>query len=93
MLQNLPYFWNKKNQIVFCLFFISSYFGFVTVNIDQTNCNQLKLARNETKKELFRFSYSKNMANFEAFLWSLSSSTNPEIVRSEYIGTYIYLGG
>ena len=34
------------------------------------------------KKRVFRFSYSKNMANFEAFLWSFLSSTNSEIVKS-----------
>ena len=27
------------------------------------------------------FSYSKSVANFEAFCWNFSSSTNPEIVR------------
>ena len=30
MLQNLPYFWNKKTQIV--LIFISSNFEFITVD-------------------------------------------------------------
>ena len=34
------------------------------------------------EKILFGFSYSKNMANFKAFLWNFSSSTNPEIVRN-----------
>ena len=31
MLQNLPYFMHKKTHVVFS-FFISSYFGFVTVD-------------------------------------------------------------
>ena len=30
MLPNLPYFWNKKTQIVFFKFYISSNFGFAT---------------------------------------------------------------
>ena len=34
-------------------------------------------------KYLFGLSYSKNMANFEAFLQSISFSTNSEIVRCE----------
>ena len=47
---------------------------------------KIKVARNEKQnKKLFGFTYSKNMANFEVFLWSISSSTNPEIVRSVYI--------
>ena len=36
-------------------------------------------------KKLNGFSYFKNVANFEAFFWSFSSSTNPEIVRSEIV--------
>ena len=34
-LQNLPFFWNKKTQIDFFSFFISSNFGFVTVDVSQ----------------------------------------------------------
>ena len=41
------------------------------------------------KKKIFGFSYSKNMANFEAFLWSFSSSTNSEIVKSVFKTTRI----
>ena len=51
MLQNLPYFWNKKIQIVF---FISSNFGFLEVDVVL-----------EIKKE--KKTIPKNMANFEAF--------------------------
>ena len=52
MLQNLPYFWNKKTQLVFP-FFISSNFGFVTVDakvyVDQQgiHCYKFKIIRNE----------------------------------------------
>ena len=56
-LQNLPYFWNMKIQIGF--FF--SNFGFVT-----NGCpGQSKVAQNDKKN--FSKSYSKKMANFEAF--------------------------
>ena len=78
-LQNLSYFWNKKTQIVFCLFFISSYFrliqqmSLVYFDIDQDCC--------KSKKNYYLFSYSKNMANFEIFHWNFSSSKNYEIVR------------
>ena len=40
-----------------------------------------KVARNE-KKKLRGFSYSKNMANFEALLWVISSSINFLFQRS-----------
>ena len=40
-----------------------------------------KVARNEKRKNLHGFSYIKSMANFEAFCWNFSSSTNPQIVR------------
>jgi len=35
----------------------------------------------KNEKKIFEFSYSKNMANFETFLWGFLSSTNSEIVR------------
>ena len=37
-------------------------------------------------KKLYGFSYVKSMANFEAFDWNFSSSTNPQIVRSGLTG-------
>ena len=62
-LQNFPYCWNAKTHVVF-LFFISCYFIFFYVDIDQEE----KIARNETRKKLVcGFWYFKNMANFEAF--------------------------
>ena len=39
---------------------------------------------------MFGFSLSER-ANFEAFLWSFSSSTNPEIVRSAFLKFLIFL--
>ena len=40
-----------------------------------------KVVRNEKRKKLHEFSYAKNLANFEAFRWNFSSSTNPQIVK------------
>ena len=51
MLQNLPNFWNMKTHIVFFIF----YFGFVIVDAGPGRLC------------LFGLSYSKNLANFEAF--------------------------
>ena len=74
-LQKLPYFWNEKTQIGF--FFISSNFGFVTVQIQS-------FSKWKTKKNyLFGFPYSTNMANFEAFHWTISSSINLLFLKSE----------
>ena len=41
---------------------------------------------------IFRLSYSKIMANFEAFLWKILLSTNPEILKYEilFIVKYFY---
>ena len=70
-LQNLPFFWNMKTQIVFSQFWVTGFLAveaLVYVNIDRgIHCNKSKVARNEKRKKLFGFSYSKNMANFEAF--------------------------
>ena len=63
-----------KTHVVFC-FFISSHFEFylmnalVYVDIDQGIYKvKLKVALNEKRKKLFEFSFSLNIANFEAFL-------------------------
>ena len=78
----------RKPKQIFS-FFILSYFGFVTadalvyVNIEQgIHCNTSKVAQNE---KLFGFSYSKNMANIEAFLKTFLSSTNSKIVRGALV--------
>ena len=88
-LQILPYFWNKKTQIVFLVFhFEHSNFVFLTVDamvyvdidIDRLGHPLLKIqsyyARNEKPKKLSGFSHFKNMANFEPFRWTISSSIN-----------------
>ena len=36
----------------------------------------------KNRKSNFGFLYTQNMANFEAFQWNFSSSTNPEFGRS-----------
>ena len=69
-LQNLPYFWNAKTEIVF----VTSNFGFLTVDalvyfdIDHgIHLVKIKVTRNVKCKKLCGFLYSKNMANSEAF--------------------------
>ena len=54
MLQNLPYFWKKKTQKVFS-FFISSYFGFVTVDGRLVDIDQ---GKNMANFEVFLWSFS-----------------------------------
>ena len=51
----------------------------VYVNIDQ----KLRNARNEKRKKLHGFSYTKNMANFEVFLSTIKLSANLLFMRSE----------
>ena len=63
MLQNLTYFRNKKTQVVF--FFILSNFGYL--------CYSKKMA---LVSIINHISYSKNMANFKAFISTFSLSTN-----------------
>ena len=67
MNQNLPYYWNTKTHVVF-FHFISCYFIFFP-DIDQGIHWGEKLSRtkNETRKKLSVFLYSKNMANFKVF--------------------------
>ena len=60
----------KKTHVVF--FFISNNFIFFP-NECPGLCHSVisekdKVARNEKRKKLYGFSYSKNIANFEAFL-------------------------
>ena len=104
MLQNLLYFWNTKTNIVFCLFFISCCIIFplmnalVYVNKDQRihqGKNKIACYEKRGKKDIgFQFSYSKNMAIFEALLQVISSSINllllksarPRKLRTCYIG-------
>ena len=74
MLQNLLYFWNKKIHVVFFVF------HFVQLWVLPSECPGLcqhRPGHSEGKtqsctkwktKKLHGFSYSKNMANFEAFL-------------------------
>ena len=74
MLQNLVCLWKKKTHVVFLLFILSN-FQFplmnarVYVDIDQgIHKGKIKVALNEKRKKLPGFSFSINIANFEAFL-------------------------
>ena len=59
-LQNLPYFWNKKIQVVF-LFCISSNSGFVTVNgaLVYVITNPKKLELKDIEKHIWVFLLQK----------------------------------
>ena len=89
MLPNQLYFWNKKTQIGFFFHFdqhlnLLKWMALFYVDLDHgIHCNRCKVARNENMNKKIGFSYSKNMANFEIFLQTFSSSTNPEIVRCD----------
>ena len=48
------------------------------VDIDQG-----KVARNEKRKKLHGFSYTQNIANFEAFRWNISLSANLLFSKSD----------
>ena len=51
----------------------------IFVDIDQDNGHLgegIKYHEMNNEKKLLGFSYSKNMANFEAFRWNISSSIN-----------------
>ena len=47
-----------------------------------------KVTRNEKRKNILGFSYSKNMATFEEFPWNISPSITPLFLKSDkYIDT------
>ena len=61
----------------------------VYVNIDQgIHKGKMKVALNEKRKNLRGFSFSINIANFEAFLSVFKLTKNPLFLKSEI---YIYL--
>ena len=72
-LQNLLYFWKKKTHVVFSFFIVSNFKFYlmnalVYINIDRgIHKVKLKVAHNEKRKKLHGFSFSINVANFEAF--------------------------
>ena len=74
-LQNLPYFWNMKTHVDFFIFyFVSWYMIFSLINA----------------MVYVGFSYSKYMANFEAFRQVILSCINPLFMESDILQTYIY---
>ena len=85
MLKNLPYFCNMKTHVVFFIFqFQLLYFfpnecpGLCRQQTREKNQHQMK-----NEKKLYRFSYYKNMANFEAFHWNISSFINLLFLKSD----------
>ena len=57
----------------------------VYVDIDQgIHKGKLKVARNEKRKKLHGFSFSINIANFEAFRWTKKLISNLFFLKSDY---------
>ena len=77
MLQNLLCLWKKKTHIFFFVFHL---------DIDQgTHKGKMKVAQNEKRKKLRGFSFSINIANFEAFLSVFKLTTNLFFLKSERV--------
>ena len=70
MLQNLLCLWKKKTHVVFFVLHLEQLsFALVYVDIDQgIHKGKMKVALNEKRNKLHGFSFSINIANFEAFL-------------------------
>ena len=52
-----------------------------------------KIARNENGNKLYGFSYSKNIANIEAFRWVISSSIDLLFLKSDTIPSTLQING
>ena len=62
----------------------------VYVNIDQgIHKGKMKVALNENRKKLRGFSFSINIANFEAFLLVFKLTKNPLFLKSDYVARYL----
>ena len=79
MLQNLPYFWNTNTHVGFFHFLLHYFFR-----------NEL-VAQNQKKKHGFMY-YSINIANFEAFIWSFSSSLKLLFLKSDIPNILCHIG-
>ena len=84
--------YKKRKPTQFFSFFISSIFEFYLVNalfsvdIDQgIHKVKLKVARNEKRKKLHGFSFSINIANFEAFRWTKKLISNLFFLKSVHV--------
>ena len=84
------YVYGKRKPTQFFSFFIQSNFHFplmnalVYVDIDQgIHKGKMKVALNEKRKKLRGFSFSINIANFEAFLSVFKLTKNPLFLKSE----------
>ena len=75
------YFFRFSFQ-AFLSFYVMNVLVYVDIN-QAIHKKKLKNARNEKRKKLHEFSDIKIMANFAVFYCNFSSSTNPQIVRSE----------
>ena len=87
MLQNVPYLWKKKTHVVFFIlsnfeFYLTNALFYVDIDKDQGIYKvKLKVALNEKQKKLHGFSFSINMANFEAFWGVKKMSANLSFLK------------
>ena len=92
-LQNLLYFWNTKTTLFFFIYNFMLTLLFSLMNALFYNLywhrpgNSLLRGKNgviwKKKLKLHGFSYSINMANFEASHWNISSNINLLFLKSE----------
>ena len=80
----------KENPSSFFRFSFGATLSFTLMNalvygdIDQSiHKGKMKIALNEKRKKLCGFSFSINIANFEAFLWVFKLTKNPLFTKSE----------
>ena len=76
--------WKKKTYVLFFVFHLDQLMNaLVYVDIDQGICKgKMKVALNEKQKKVRGFSFSINMANFEAFLSVFKLTKNPLFLKS-----------
>ena len=84
-------FMEYENPNRFLRFSFRATLDFLTVDalVYVYDSQKSKATQNEKKKKKFGFSYFKNMANFEAFCQTISSSINLLFLKSANIALYI----
>ena len=89
---SLPYFWNQKSLVLYVLTqFVFSFCGTLSFSLMNSLCGLCHcqhtpghlLGIELNTKKLSGFSYSKSIANFEAFQWNILSSINFLFLQSQ----------
>ena len=83
MLQNLLWLWKKKTHVVFFVFHLEQIWIFpLWMPWSIHNKGKMKGALNEKRKKLHRFSFSINIAHFEAFILVFKLTKNLFFLKS-----------